>query len=218
MKHKGSLNISHLTLRILLGSLGVALPVILPLGACMLGGFSTLQNSISDYYYTNMRDVFVGILWGFGLFLITYKGYKPRVGRFSDNVFTNIAGFLAIIVSIFPTGNDNCVNYCKPEWIGTLHLVSAAGFFIILGYLSIFKFTLSDKPKKLHSDSKRRRNMLYRISGIVIWVSMFVLLIYFICLKDTWPATTVFWLEAVSLEAFGISWLVKGRVLRKFGY
>jgi hypothetical protein len=164
-----------------------------------------------------MRDVFVGILWGFGLFLITYKGYKPRVGKFSDNLFTNIAGFLAIIVSIFPTGYDFCTTNCKPEWIGTLHLVSAAGFFIILGYLSIFKFTMSDKPKKLQSDRKKRRNILFIISGIVIWGCMFVLLIYFICLKDTWPATTVFWFEAVSLEAFGISWLVKGKALHHFG-
>ena len=213
-----SLNISHLTLRKLLGCLGVALPIILPLGACMFGGISALQPSISAYYYTNMGDVFVGVLWGFGLFLFTYKGYKPKIGKYSDNAFTNIAGIMAILVSIFPTNNDGCGKLCNPEWIGTVHLVSAASFFIILGYISIFKFTLSDKPKKLQSDSKKRRNILYIFSGIFIWVSMFVLFIYIICFKDIWPANTVFWFETIALEAFGISWLVKGRALSKVGF
>ncbi len=212
-----ALIISHFTLRKLLGALGIALPVILPLGTFLLGQKYWLQPSISDYYYTIMRDVFVGVLWGFGLFLFSYKGYKPVKSKISENLITNVAGILAIFVSLFPTGDDSCIKLCHPAWIGTFHLASATVFFLILGYLSLFNFTKSDKPSEQQSPAKKRRNIVYIACGSVIWLSMAILFIYFKFLNDKWPDTTVFTFETVSLWAFGISWLVKGRALSHFG-
>ncbi len=216
-KTVNTLIITHLTLRKLLGSLGIAMPVILPLGAYLFGENPWRQPSISDYYYTGMRDVFVGILWGFGLFLFSYKGYKPKKSKLSDNVITNIAGILAIGISLFPTGDAACENSCNPGWVGTVHLMCAAFFFLILGYISIFKFTKSDKPVERQTEPKKRRNILYIICGSVIWLSMAVLFSYFLFFSDKWPVTTVYWFEAFSLWAFGISWLVKGRALKLVG-
>ena len=66
-----SLIISYLAMRRLTGILGISLPFIV-----ILGGLSQsdpgLQGSISGYYYTNMRDLFVGILSGVALFLLSY--------------------------------------------------------------------------------------------------------------------------------------------------
>lgn len=209
--------ITHLTLRKLLGSLGIALPVILPLGAYLFGEKPWLQPSISDYYYTGVRDVFVGILWGFGLFLFSYKGYKTENSKLSDNAVTNIAGILAIGVSLFPTQDAACDISCNPGWVGNVHLACATIFFLILGYLSLFKFTKSDKPFDEQSGTKKRRNVLYIICGIVIWISMAVLFSFFLFFAEKWPATTVYWFETFSLWAFGISWLVKGRALKRVG-
>ena len=217
MSGANGLIISHLTLRKLLGGLGLVLPVLLPAGTWLFDEKDWLQPSISDYYYTIMRDVFVGVLWGFGLFLFSYKGYKPVKSKISENLITNIAGILAICVSLFPTADGLCVSQCLPGWVGSFHLASATFFFLILGYLSIFNFTKSSKPSAEQSPAKKRRNIVYIICGSIIWLSMAILFIYFQFLHEKWPDSTVFIFETVSLWAFGISWLVKGRALSQFG-
>lgn len=56
-----SLLISYLTLRMGVGVIGITPPLVLAVGALLLQG-SGLQSSISSYYHTVMRDVFVGAL------------------------------------------------------------------------------------------------------------------------------------------------------------
>ena len=201
--------ISYYTLRRTLGLLGIFLPILLPLGVYLFGkDLQVIQNSISHYYYTNMSDIFVGVLWAFGLFLFTYKGYKTSGYRLSDNLLTNTAGVLAIGVAIFPTGND-AISY-NPGWVGVVHLICAATFFVILGGMSIFIFT---------QGKSRASNRLYVILGIVMWTCLLVLLIYFLT-NDSWtfwPAWTVYFFEAIMLFAFGFSWLTKGKGLRFMG-
>jgi hypothetical protein len=67
----GSLVISELTLRKAIGLLGVPLPVILALGCWLRGGCTTFESSISAYYGTDMRDVFVGVLLAIALFMFS---------------------------------------------------------------------------------------------------------------------------------------------------
>jgi len=71
--------ISYLTLRKAIGFLGISLPFTVSLGALLI--FRTgMQSSISNYYYTGTRDVFVGTLWAIGFFLLSYRGYE-RIDR-----------------------------------------------------------------------------------------------------------------------------------------
>lgn len=97
LKNKNmSLIVSYLTLRKLIGILGILLPF-----ACLLGG-SLLQNapvldSISAYYHSNMRDVLTGLLVGVSLFLITYKGYESR-----DTLVAILSGIAGLGIAIFP--------------------------------------------------------------------------------------------------------------------
>ena len=115
--------ISYHLLRTLLGTLGFLLPFVLPIGVYLFGpdGLDVFQKSISKYYHTNMSDVFVGVLWVFGLFLFTYKGYKTSTFVISDNLTTSIAGLLAVVVAIFPADYPG-----RPPgdmWIGIVHWI-----------------------------------------------------------------------------------------------
>jgi hypothetical protein len=56
------------------------------------------QTSISAYYYTPVRAVFVGCMIVVGFSLIVYKGRRPR-----EDAFLNFAGMLAPVVAVAPT-------------------------------------------------------------------------------------------------------------------
>jgi hypothetical protein len=58
------------------------------------------QTSISAYYYTPARAVFVGALMAIGLSLIVIKGSTAW-----EDIFLNAAGMLAPVVALVPIGN-----------------------------------------------------------------------------------------------------------------
>jgi hypothetical protein len=204
--------ISYLTLRKLIGILGMLLPF-----ACLFGG-SLIPNrpvldSISAYYHSNMGDVLTGLLVGVGLFLLTYKGYERR-----DLIVAVVSGIAGLGIAIFP-----CESRTDPSLaVGVfqlthpvaeyLHYGSSALFFILLGVNSFFLFTLGDKKK--WTKSKSKRNVIYRACGLIIFASLITLLILTIVLGSALMATVwTFIFETVMLLAFGISWLVKGETL-----
>ena len=92
-----SLIISYLALRRTIGILGISLPFIVIIGG-LTQGEPGLQGSISGYYYTNMRDLFVGILSGVALFLLSYRGYEEI-----DDIVANMGGVFALGMVLFPT-------------------------------------------------------------------------------------------------------------------
>jgi len=75
------------------GAIGVALPVVLGLGGWWFFHLPP-RPSISAYYYTELRNWFVGSMCAFGVFLIAY-----RLGKL-DNVLATVAGVLAIVVGL----------------------------------------------------------------------------------------------------------------------
>jgi hypothetical protein len=62
--------------------------------SCWLG-------SISAYYYTPARTVFVGSLCALGASLIAYKGHSSE-----EDVLLNFSGFMAFVVAMVPTVPD----------------------------------------------------------------------------------------------------------------
>jgi hypothetical protein len=65
---------SYLWMRVGVGVLGIALPLVLVFGdKIAFHGNPFPRSSLSVYYYSGMRDEFVGILSATGIFLITYK-------------------------------------------------------------------------------------------------------------------------------------------------
>jgi hypothetical protein len=196
------------TLRRAVGILGIALPVAVFLGALIIFQ-SGVRGSISGYYHTGMRDVFVGVLWATGIFLLCYRGYE----KIDDRIAT-WAGVFAVCVSLFPTTHDDPVGG-GVRFIGTLHLLFAAAFFLLLSFMSLKLFTKSDL--KVIKGQKRVRNLVYVNCAYILFACVVLMAIVSflppgpsLALK---PFRLILVLETVALWAFGFSWLIKGETL-----
>ena len=174
----------------------------------MING-TELQESISHYFGTIMRGVFVGVLFAIGVFLFSYVGYERTSAdkwyERSDNGTGNVACFFAIVVALFPTTSS-------VEWIRVVHLLAAVGLFLTLAYMSFFLFT---KSKGKPEGKKLTRNRWYRGLAIGIVASLVLALIYNLALNDTSLSRyqPIFWLESAALIFFGMSWFIKGETL-----
>ena len=205
--------LSYLNLRQAIGYLGVGLPFVVSLGAFII--FDTgIQSSISSYYYTGMRDVLVGTLWVIAFFLLSYQGYAH-----ADAIAGRFAFVFALGTSLFPTAPD--LNPSSHDvLIGNIHLISAGLFFATLIYFSLYLFTKTD-PNKPPTPQKLQRNKVYRVCGYVMAICVLVLAIYNVLLDQGITSLQIYhpiyWLEAVAIIAFGISWLTKGQAILKDG-
>lgn len=196
-------------LRRTIGYLGIFLPIILVMLSLFKFFDTEIQESISHYYFTNLREIFTSTLCAVAFFLICYKGNGNKSIWKNDNLLTNIAGFMALGVAFIPTSplEGACmkctfINFGL-EW---LHYVFAAVLFLIFSVLSINVFTIGQQPNRNIPVSIFNENHIYRFCGYSIL--LFIVLIPFSLFKYS---TLVF--EALSLFMFGISWLVKGRAL-----
>ncbi len=132
--------ISHLTLRKIVGILGIALPLILLIAGEAIFHYG-LRTSISSYYHTCLRDVLVGTLFAYGTFLIAYQGYDKR-----DQIASTLGGIFAICVALLPTTIDDKIHGWE-DIVGILHSLFTGLFFLTLVYFSLYLFTLTTKPK-----------------------------------------------------------------------
>lgn len=202
--------IPFLWLRKGIGLLGFFFPVLLVVGSKLFGNCNILLGSISDYYHTNMDDLFVAVLCVIGLFLFTYRGPEKE-----DSIASNLACVFAVGIAFFPTSikseHLSCLSYSANIFPG-LHNLFAASFFLVLSYfcLVLFPKTHEDIPP---TAEKLKRNKVYKICGYVMLASILIIFVYLL-LKDRIdglkkiPITFIF--EWVALWAFGISWIIKG--------
>ncbi len=212
--HKGNKDIviSYKSLRRLIGFLGILLPLICITFGWFFGNFK-VQPSISLYYYTNVRDFLVGILFVMSLFLMTYKG-TYRI----DNWITTITGFAGLMIAVFPCYNQEFEKMpvglfqIYSETSNYFHLSAAATFFLLLAINSIFLFT---RKEGAITKQKLKRNTVYIICGIIILVCFIglVLSMLIFTYEQRCENKIVLILEAIALLAFGISWLVKGQTI-----
>lgn len=203
---EGALALSYLGVRRAIGVIGVALPFVLLVGALVIDGVG-VQASISDYYYTVMRNVFVGSMCANGVFFLSYR--YARV----DTVVSSVIGLAAIGVALFPT------TPLDPEprdiVVGTVHFVCATVFFLALAGYSYFIFTRTD-PAVPVTRQKRRRNAVYRACGVIIvGCLLLIAVLNFLPPGPIDDLQPVFWLETVASVSFGVSWLIKGETLLK---
>jgi hypothetical protein len=198
--------LSYRSLRRAIGIIGIALPLVLAIGVAVSQGRG-IQETISAYYYTDMRNVFVGSLCAIGVFLMTYRGYDRRdlrAGRF--------ACVCAIGVAFFPTTPPGA----DLTWTGALHLTCATLLFLTLAYFCWFLFTETD-PNKTPTPQKLQRNTVYRACAILIVVCIALVAVVKLSPLGTSLASLspAFWLESAAIIAFGVSWLIKGDTILK---
>ena len=199
------------------GYLGVLLPIVLILGGYIAA--RAVEPSISDYYHTIMRDLYVGVLAGVGAFLLAYKGYVLQGDeRVSDNSVTTVAGFAAMGVAFFPNLSTAAPDEMASFWQFALgrqitayvHYIAAFIFLGSLGFLSLKKFTMTP-------DARRAR--IFRICGYVIYAATLGVVVTSVLKLFGPPAAQkivtdwllILWFEAIGVWAFSFSWLVKGR-------
>jgi hypothetical protein len=185
--------ISYHTLRKAVGILGMGLFVLLAYGGLFNPSMEPIQRSISFYYWTTSRDILVGVLMMTGALLMTYRGYDLM-----DRILSRTAGVSALMIALMPcyNGADRAgYFYLTGELNNALHNISAGVFFVTLAAMAFFQFTKGKDKKK---------NRIYRICAVVIVLCIAALLVI--------PGISVYWTESIMLLAFGISWLVKGKV------
>ena len=200
-----SIIISYLTMRKVIGFLGILLVPVLIIGSLLLDHTKEIKVSVSAYYYSHMRNVLVGVLCCISLFLFSYHGYSWK-----DSLASKLAGLFALGIAFFPTSETND----KHDPISILHYITAGIFFVILSYMSIYLFT---KTSGRITSQKKKRNHVYRVCGIIMAVSaaaiplekINVIYEHISFLKPT------LLLETFALISFGISWLTKGEFLLK---
>ncbi|MGV9805063.1 hypothetical protein [Micromonospora chersina] len=194
-------------LRLGVGAVGLALPIGLIAGHLVATGRLTLLDSLSGYYHTEMRDVFVGALCAVGVFLISYRY------RWPDDVLGTIAGFLAVTVALFPTTMGAPVGTVGrgDRLVGVVHQVAAAGLFVLL---AVFCLALFTRPDRAGVPPRPMAVRFYRICGGIILLAILLALA-----STQLPADVrhtlkpVLWCETVAVFAFGAAWVVKSDAL-----
>jgi hypothetical protein len=220
-KHSEDLVLSYTRVRTALGLLGLALPLVLIVGGLFdeprLENSQGIEATISDFYHTTYRDIFVGCLCAIGVFLISYRGYRRAPGDWiSDDWLATSAGVAAFGLAFFPNeGGGMAITSMTQRAVGTdlspvLHYSFALIFFSSLAAFCLVKFSRTAKP------GKRR---IYRFCGHTILASMLATAICVVLKR--WVGgggrelvleyKLIFWFEAIGIWAFALSWLIKGR-------
>lgn len=123
---------------------------------------------------------------------------------------------MALGVALFPTNPDDfkakiytLIPY-SAKWLGWLHYGFAALLFLIFALLAINVFTIGQENETRTPKSILNENNIYRFCGYSIIV--FIIMVPIAETFDLFNYSTLV-LEALSLFAFGIAWLIKGRAL-----
>ncbi len=202
-----SLVLSYLGLRRCVGVIGIALPIVLAVGKMVLDG-PGLLDSLSAYYYSVMRDVWVGSLCAMGVFLLSYRYARQ------DDVAGDLAGICAISVALFPTAPVGATAH--QHLIGTIHAVFGVGSLLIMAYFTLVLFRKTDRNEP-PTRQKLQRNRVYLLCGLMILACLALQGLMQFQPVPAWVQGLhpVFWLETLAIWSFGLAWFVKGETLLK---
>jgi hypothetical protein len=208
--------LSYYSMRRAVGLIALTLPIALATGSILSSLFGPrhalphplFERSISDYYYTSMRDYLVGCLCAIGAFLACSRGYD-----FQDEITGYLAGMFTFGVAFFPSVNPRAAHYTSLDIrVGFIHTIFASLMFFVLAYFCLFLFRKS-APGRPVTRQKRHRNRIYGLCGLTI--SVCILFIVNLTLPEILdgqrPSPALFWCESLALGAFGVAWLTKGK-------
>lgn len=234
--------VSYLAIRRTIGWLGLLLPFMLLFGNYVVNSLDILNSnffirtdcytapykdtgsfkfSISHYYYSTVGELFTAVLCAVALFMFCYKGHKLRPGEkgLSDSAMANLAGIFALGVVLFPTASTYCItdsmrSFLSSSNTGYIHFAFACLFFITLAIMSMVNFRRTAIPEEF---GRLKNHKTYFVCGIIMLSCLVLIAVYSIWIQYMaigWLDKThpVFCLEAIALIAFGISWLIKGKL------
>jgi hypothetical protein len=199
---------SYLLMRTVIGLIGVALPLVLLLVDGLFLAGDMPRGSLSAYYHTGMRDIFVGSLCVVGVFLITYMAFHYNW----DNVLSTVAGVAVLGVANFPTGGNSPLTPLQQRLgernVSTGHLVCAAIFILSLAVISfLFGRREGLRPDRNPEQQVRGRRLHYACGWAILGAVAYVLVTKWLGQFDE---HSLFYGETIAVLAFGASWLMKG--------
>jgi Protein of unknown function (DUF998) len=215
---------SYLLIRTVVGVIGILLPLVFIVGeAFFLRAGVHVRGSISAYYHTSMRDVFVGGLCVVGLLLVTYMAEQRKR---PDWWLSLIAGIAVLGVVFFPTGRPSLPDEaplcgstpepagCSPvqQWLGeelvaTIHFVCAVVFILSLAGIC-FYFAYRERTAGNAGAAWFQR----ACGGVIVAAVMWAIIGGFME-WDLGELTPLYVGEVASIWAFGASWLTGSRDL-----
>jgi hypothetical protein len=191
----------YMGLRRAVGLIGILLPFTLMLGNYFIFQGPIVLRSISRYYHSDMRDVFVSALCAMALFMFFYTGYGRR-----ERWAGILTGFLTLGVVFFPTTLAG-----PTDLIGRLHYACAGLLFLLLAWISLFHF-----PRKRPGAAKQITDVIQVICGVLMIACVAAIVLYYAFFRvEGRDMCVVFMAETVALVAFGVSWLTEGLDIKR---
>ncbi len=175
-----TLVVSYLGLRRAIDAIGLLVPIVLgPVGWFCFG--IEIQDNMSSYYHTALRDVFVGSMCAIGIFLFCYRGYDWIES------WTGVFGCLSALgIAFFPL-DANSDPLDQRSVLGYLHSLSGGLFFLTLAFYSLYHFPGAERHEV--APHVAQRNFIYRTSGVVILLCMVAMGAYLFLLPAEPQAT-----------------------------
>ena len=147
-----------------------------------------IPGSLSGFYYTHMRNLFVGAMCAVGVFFVAYHGHDRW-----DERLTNVAGLAAICIALFPTmppyyskspnGPNQfftSANPCGPSTPITYHLSSYQSLIrylhvvsLLVLFLMVFLMVLVQFTRTKPSKAERQQQPPVRGSLRAWWKALF---------------------------------------------
>lgn len=196
---------SYVFTRFAIGVLGVLLPPVLVfLEPALFDGLPAPRGSLSAYYYSGLREVFVGGLWAIGVFLVVYKFLDFTWESF----LSSLAGAAAVLVAVFPTERPGDGWASTPfqvtlgeDFVTAIHYGAAVAFIALL--VPIVLFFSRDEGRRKHRNWQR----FHAVAAAFI---LFGAALAVFAGITGGPDKGVLLGEWIAVWAFGASWLVKG--------
>ncbi|WP_139978321.1 hypothetical protein [Nocardioides litoris] len=200
---------SYLAMRVVIGVVGLLVPVAVVVLDVAVEGRIAVRGSVSAYFFSPSREVFVGCLSAVAFLLVTYMWAHRRTVDFAASL---LAGLGVLVVVHAPTRRSSPAD--EPTWLQSaigedptwvLHVAGAATFVGCSVVLSVvyamreLRFGLTAVDPDPHA--VRRARLYLALAGITL-VGVATLLV------------STFAGELVAFWAFAVSWLVASRALR----
>jgi hypothetical protein len=224
MSSANHLLISERALQQTVGWIAFLMPVTVRLLAFLSPEQIWTTNSISAYYYSSARDVFVGALVVGGVVMAFFD-----TGQRRDRWISVLAGAAAIGIALFPMkisvgvlrspgtilpdDESKLVDALLHAPHGPLgyHFIFVAAFFVLTFYLVAFRFRANTPA--LPTQEKCMRNKVYIVCSAIMAVAF----VWIAVLELNDQQQSIFWPETLAVMAFSAAWLVKGQLVLKDG-
>lgn len=222
---------SYFVLRGWIGWLAIAFPIVLVGGGLLIGVEGGVKASMSAYYWAHAADgkatgdLFVGILWAIGVFLILYTGWDIK-----EDWALNLAGLFAICVALFPTTPPKSNSIPEsgalfPDWIlqsreilgieFTIHGFSAVALFLCMAFVCLVCAS-STLDKIKNPKTRCRYERIYFLLGLAMIAVPIAATVLNAMLTD--GKHWILIAEGLGVWVFGGYWLVKNLELSGSGY